>query len=116
MSLSPSTRPSSGRSASHRAVTRVNAVVAPKVRSPGGRAPNRRAKAARTVAARLTRRDAPGGWERRHGDKGTSSNARSPPRPAAKSAETGRPYNRRPREVGRRREGGGGARSSVEAG
>ena len=72
--------------------------------------------AARTAAARLTRRDAPAGWERRHGDQGTSSNWRSPPRPAAKAAEEGRPYNRRPREVGRRREGGGGARSSVEAG
>ena len=100
---------SPGRNASERE-------VAPKVSSPGGRAPNRRAKAAGTAAARLTRRDPPAGWERRHGDKGTSSNWRSPPRPAAKAAEPGRPYNRHHREVGRRREGGGGARSSVEAG
>jgi putative DNA methylase len=35
------------------------------------------------------------------------SNWRSPPRPAAKSSEQGRPYNRRNREVGRRREGEG---------
>src|SRR5262245_34130325 len=83
--------------------------------SPGGRAPNCRAKAAGTVAARLTRRDPPAGWERQHGDQGTSSHWRSPPRPAAKPAEPGRPYNRRPREIGRRREGGGGAGSSGEA-
>ena len=31
------------------------------------------------------------GWERRHGDQGTSSHWRSPPRPAAKAAEPGRP-------------------------
>jgi hypothetical protein len=40
---------------------------------------------------------------------------RSPPRPAGKSAEAGSPYNQR-REVGGRREGGGGVRSSGEAG
>jgi hypothetical protein len=34
----------------------------------------------------------------------------------AKSAEQGRPYNQRPWEVGRRREGGGGACSSDEPG
>src|SRR5262249_39987941 len=39
------------------------------------------------------------------------SNWRSPPRPGAKSPEQGRPYNRRHREVGRRREGGGWVRS-----
>src|SRR3954453_5312148 len=43
------------------------------------------------------------------------SNWRSPPRPGAKSPEQGRPYNRRHREVGRRREGGGWVRSSEEA-
>src|SRR6202158_182810 len=47
------------------------------------------------------------GWKRQHGDKDMLSNWRSPPRPAAKSSEQGRPYNRRNREVGRRREGGG---------
>ena len=35
-----------GETASHRAVTKVNAEVAPKVRSPEGRADNRTAKAA----------------------------------------------------------------------
>ncbi len=35
---------------SHRAVTKVNAEVAPKVRSPGGRAGNAMVKAARTAA------------------------------------------------------------------
>jgi hypothetical protein len=39
-----------------------------------------------------------------------------PPRPGAKSPEQGRPYNRSPREVGRRREGGGRARGSDEVG
>src|SRR5262249_11254378 len=112
----PSTRSSSGWSASRRAVTPVNAEVAPKVRRPGGRACNRKAKAAGTAAARLTRRDTPAGGERRHGDPGTSSHWRSPPRPAGRPAEPGRPENRHPREVGRRREGGGGVRSRVEAG
>src|SRR5260370_39590123 len=51
------------------------------------------------------------GWKRQHGDKDMLSNWRSPPRPGAKSSEQGRPYNRRNREVGRRREGGGTATS-----
>ncbi|MGC2016429.1 MAG: hypothetical protein WA657_11400, partial [Candidatus Acidiferrales bacterium] len=56
------------------------------------------------------------GWKRRHDDKDMLSNWRSPPRPSAKSLEQGRSYNRRIREVGRRREGGGWVRSSEEAG
>jgi hypothetical protein len=55
------------------------------------------------------------GWKRQHGDKDMQSNWRSSPRPGAKSSEQGRPYNRRNREVGRRREGGGWVRSSDEA-
>src|ERR1700678_3330858 len=55
------------------------------------------------------------GWKRQHGDKDMLSNWRSPPRPGEKSPEQGRPYNRRNREVGRRREGGGWVRSSNEA-
>src|SRR5215472_8757375 len=55
------------------------------------------------------------GWKRRHGDKDMLSNWRSPPRPGAKSSEQGRSYNRRNREVGRRREGGGWVGSSDEA-
>jgi hypothetical protein len=43
------------------------------------------------------------------------SNWRNPPRPGEKSPEQGRPYNRQPREVGRRREGGGWVRTSDEA-
>src|SRR6188472_2705360 len=42
------------------------------------------------------------------------SNWRNPPRPGEKSPEQGRPYNRQPREVGRRREGGGWVRTSVK--
>ena len=76
-----------GMVASHRAVTKVNAEVAPKVRSPGGRARNRKGEGSMAVAGWLTRRATPAGWERRHGDKDTSSNWRSPPRPAAKAAE-----------------------------
>ena len=56
------------------------------------------------------------GWKRQHGDKGTLSNWRSPPRPGAKSSEQGRSYNRLNREVDRRREGGGWVRSSEEVG
>jgi hypothetical protein len=63
----------------------------------------------------LTRRRTPAGWERRHGDKDTSSNWRSPPRPTAKATESGPPYNQR-WEVGGRREGDGWVRSSEEAG
>src|SRR5271166_1587076 len=51
------------------------------------------------------------GWKRQHGGKDMPSNWRSPPRPGEKSPEQGRPYNRRNREVGRRREGGGWVRS-----
>ena len=50
-----------------------------------------------------------------HGDKDMLSNWRDPPRPSEKSPEQGRPYNRRNREVGQRREGVGRARSSDEA-
>src|SRR3954449_9762981 len=42
------------------------------------------------------------------------SNWRNPPRPSEKSPEQGRPYNRRNREVGRRREGGGETGKSAE--
>jgi hypothetical protein len=55
------------------------------------------------------------GGMRQHGDKDMPSNWRSPPRPAEKSAEQGRSYNRLNREIDRRREGGGWARSSDEA-
>jgi hypothetical protein len=44
--LKPIDEASHGEGASHWAVTKVNAEVAPKVRSPEGRAHNRRAKAA----------------------------------------------------------------------
>jgi len=44
------------------------------------------------------------------------SNWRNRPRPIEKSVEQGRPYNRRDREGGRRRDGGGQVRSSEEAG
>src|ERR1700716_2945296 len=44
------------------------------------------------------------GWKRQHGDKDMLSNWRSPPRPGAKSSEQGRPYNRRTREISRRRD------------
>ncbi|HZL66404.1 MAG TPA: hypothetical protein VFC29_03645 [Candidatus Limnocylindrales bacterium] len=55
------------------------------------------------------------GWKRQHGDKDMPSNWRSPPRPGEKSPEQGRSYNRRNREIDRRREGGGWVRSSDEA-
>ena len=55
------------------------------------------------------------GWKRQHGVKDMPSNWRSPPRPGEKSPEQGRSYNRPNREVGRRREGGGWARTSNEA-
>jgi hypothetical protein len=48
-------------------------------------------------------------------DKDMLSNWRDPPRPSEKSPEQGRPYNRRNREVGQRREGVGRASSSEEA-
>src|SRR3954464_3155788 len=54
------------------------------------------------------------GWKRQHGDKDMLSNWRSPHRPSEKSPEQGRTYNRRNREVGRRREGGGGSSDEAE--
>ncbi len=58
----------------------------------------------------------PGATRRQHGDQGMPSNWRNRPRPSAKALEQGRPYNRLPRESGRRRDGGGGVRSSDEGG
>src|SRR4029077_16915195 len=55
------------------------------------------------------------GRQRQHGGKDTPSNWRSPPRPGEKSPEQGRSYNRRNREIDRRREGGGWVRMSDEA-
>jgi hypothetical protein len=63
--------------------------------------------------------ESPGRSAREH-SSGPESEAprrpRNPPRPVAKSAEPGRSYNRQHREVGRRREGGGGVCRSGEAG
>ena len=101
---------------SRRAVTRVNAQVAPKYLSPGGRASRLRGEGSTVRRIWPTRRDAPAGWERRHGDQDTSSDWRSPPRPTAKAAEPCPSYNQRSWEVGGRREGDGGVRSSEEAG
>jgi hypothetical protein len=56
------------------------------------------------------------GWQGQHGGKDMLSNWRSRPRPAGKSAEQGSSYNRPNRESERRRDGGGEARSSEEAG
>src|ERR1700739_190048 len=55
------------------------------------------------------------GVKRQHGGKDTPSNWRSPPRPGEKSPEQGRSYNRRNREIDRRREGDGWVRMSGEA-
>src|SRR5262245_3030170 len=84
--------------ASHRAVTNVNAQVAPKVIAPEAEPATVRAKAARAAACWLARTLAPAGWKRRHGDKNASSNWRSPPRPVEKSTELGRSYNWSPRK------------------
>jgi len=55
-------------------------------------------------------------WRSAFRTPGVTSNWRNPPRPAAKSAGGSPPYNQRSWEVGGRREGGGGARRSDEAG
>ena len=89
-----------GMGASLQAVAQANAQVAPKVRSPEAEPATVKAKAVWAVADWLTRRTTPAGWERRHGDKDTLSNWRSPPRPAGKAAEQGRSYNRQHREIG----------------
>jgi hypothetical protein len=56
-------------------------------------------KAAWAVAHWLRRRTTLAGWERRHGNKDTLSNWRSPPHPTGKPAEQGRSYNRHLREI-----------------
>jgi len=90
-------------------------VVASKVSIPEGRACNRRAKAEWPAEHWPIRLFTLAGWKRQHGDKDMLSNWRNPPRPVEKSPEQGRPYNRRNREVGRRREGGGWVHTSDEA-
>jgi hypothetical protein len=76
-----------GMGASLQAVAQANAQVAPKVIAPEAEPATVKVKAVWAVADWLTRRTTPAGWERQHGDKDTLSNWRSPPRPAAKSAE-----------------------------
>jgi len=95
-SLKPIDTSVCGTLASFQAVAEANAQVAPQVRSPEAEPATVKAQAAWPVASWLTRRVTPAGWERRHGDKDTLSNWRSPPRPIAKSVEPGRSYNRSP--------------------
>src|SRR6516164_4852343 len=108
----PIDKTSRGEVRSHRAVTTVNALGPRKGVSPRaepatvGRRQNDQPKTDRYGCS--PRR----GWKRQHGDKDMLSNWRNPPRPGEKSPEQGRPYNRQPREVGRRREGGGWVRTS----
>jgi hypothetical protein len=83
--------------ASFQAVAQANAEVASKVRSPGGRACNREGEGS-MGSRRLADTTHPlrRGWERRHGNKDTLSNWRSPPHPTGTPAEKGRSYNRCP--------------------
>ena len=113
--LKPIDKVSPGEATSHRAVTKVNALWPRKVKGPRAEpAPvGRRQHGVPKSDRRGILTSA--GWKRQHGDKDMLSNWRNPPRPSEKSLEQGRPYNRRNREVGRRREGGGWARSSDEA-
>jgi hypothetical protein len=90
--------------------------VASKRMHSGGRAIRASAKTAWTNGIWLRRQSTPAGFQRWHGDKDTSSNWRSPPRPGKKFSEKDRSYNREQREVERRREGDGWVRSSGEAG
>jgi hypothetical protein len=91
--------------------------VAPKVSSPGGRARNREGegRTARRKPIDATGRSggvvSDGTATRTH--RATGEALLVPPRNRRK---LGRPYNRRHREVGRRREGDGWVRSSAEAG
>ena len=59
--LKPIDTATHGVAASHRAVTQVNAEVAPEVRKPGGRVRDRRTKAAWCTASWLTRCTTPAG-------------------------------------------------------
>ena len=113
--LKPIDNVSLGETTSRRAVMKVNANVASKKLAPkaepttGGRRQHGEPKSDRSGSFTSA------GWKRQHGGKDMPSNWRSPPRPGAKSPEQGRSYNRRSREVDRRREGGGRVRSSGEA-
>src|SRR5215510_7391328 len=68
-----------GMTASHWAVTKVNAEVASKVSGPRGRAYNCRAKAAWIDATWLKRRFTLAGGKRQHDGRDALSNWRSPP-------------------------------------
>ena len=114
--LKPIDSVSPGEAASHRAVTKVNANVASKDGVNGGPSPQPRGEG--SMGSRNLNDAATSPWRggmRQHGDKDMPSNWRSPPRPTEKSVEQGRSYNRLNREIDRRREGGGWARSSDEA-
>jgi len=90
--------------------------VAPKVSSPGGRARNREGEGCTARRRPIDAAGCSGGvvsdgtTTRTH--RATGEALLVPPR---KRRKLGRPYNRQHREGGRRREGGGWARSSVDA-
>ena len=117
MVLKPLDNPTHGVGASSSGRNESEREVAPKVSSPGGRARNCEGEGS---TARRRPIDATG----HSGGVVSDSTAARMHRatgetllvPRRNPRKRGRPYNRQHREVGRRREGGGGVRSSDEAG
>ena len=100
---------------SHRAVMRVNAKWPRNHMNPRAEPANEGRRQHGVPKSDRRGISISAGWKRQHGDKDMPSNWRSPPRPGEKSPEQGRSYNRRNREIDRRREGGGWVRNSDEA-
>jgi hypothetical protein len=113
--LKPIDKVSLGEITSHRAVMRVNAKWPRKQMNPRAEPANEGRRQHGVPKSDRCGILISAGWKRQHGDKDMPSNWRSPPRPGEKSPEQGRSYNRRNREIDRRREGGGWASSSDEA-
>src|SRR5919202_979506 len=117
MVLKPLDDPTRGVGASRSGRNGSEREVAPKVSSPGGRARNREGEGSTARRKPIDAAGRSGGG----GSGGTKTKTRPATGeallvPGPKGRKLGRPYNRQHREVGRRREGGGGARSSGEAG
>ena len=98
-------------SASHRAVTKVNARVASKVLTQGP-SPQLWGEGSMERRRLTDAADHSGGVIAAARWQGRAKQLEKPSSPRREIGGAGKPYNRRPREIGGRREGGGGTRST----
>jgi len=112
--LKPIDKAFEGMSASHRAVTKVNAQVASKVLTQGP-SPQLWGEGSMERRRLTDAADHSGGVIAAARWQGRAKQLEKPSSPRREIGGAGKPYNRKTREVGGRREGGGGTRSSGEA-